>query len=170
MCGPIKNEAELRKTSLTSASYMSRCRTNSKVERQNHIFAIDEAHRASRRSKRRLACRALFICGFGHTSCLLCPPTSRVRSLSAPVTPRLPLSSPPHSDHMIPSPCPSSSFNHVQLRLLVNDCSEVASGKRDRWNEPGAWDAVLKDIRRLKWLDEKVFELALDRRVSSIDN
>lgn len=33
----------------------------------------------------------------------------------------------------------------------------------DRWDEPGAWDVVMKDLRRLKWADERVFELMLER-------
>lgn len=33
----------------------------------------------------------------------------------------------------------------------------------DTWDRPGAWDVVLKDLKRLKWLDERVYDLALKR-------
>lgn len=31
------------------------------------------------------------------------------------------------------------------------------------WDRPAAWEHVKKDLRRLKWLDERVYELALDK-------
>ncbi|CAN0435416.1 unnamed protein product, partial [Hapterophycus canaliculatus] len=30
---------------------------------------------------------------------------------------------------------------------------------QDRWDQPGAWDGVMKDLRRIKWADERVYEL-----------
>lgn len=36
------------------------------------------------------------------------------------------------------------------------------------WNEPSAWEVVKKDLRRLKWLDERVLELALDRQAQAV--
>lgn len=35
----------------------------------------------------------------------------------------------------------------------------------DRWDEPGAWEGVMKDLRRIKWADERVYELMLERLV-----
>lgn len=70
------------------------------------------------------------------------------------------------------------------MRMLVNDASaaeaaaaaavaaggddeagaEIASRDwEDRWDEPEAWDAVMKDLRRIKWADERVYELMLER-------
>lgn len=69
----------------------------------------------------------------------------------------------------------------TQLRMLVNDSSvaeaaaataangdaeaeaEVDASWKDRWDEPGAWEPVMKDLRRSKWADERVYELMLDR-------
>lgn len=71
-----------------------------------------------------------------------------------------------------------------QMRMLVNDAgaaeaaaaaaAAAAAGDEagaetvnrdweDRWDEPGAWDAVMKDLRRIKWADERVYELMLER-------
>ncbi|CAN0106830.1 unnamed protein product, partial [Ectocarpus sp. 12 AP-2014] len=68
----------------------------------------------------------------------------------------------------------------TMMRMLVNDGSsaakaavagsgDAASGAEidtsweDRWDEPGAWDAVMKDLRRIKWADERVYELMLEK-------
>ena len=42
--------------------------------------------------------------------------------------------------------------------------SATGSSESDKWDQPEAWDPVLNDLRRLKWLDDRVYELALDRR------
>lgn len=39
--------------------------------------------------------------------------------------------------------------------------AESAESWESSWDEPEAWDVVMKDLRRLKWLDERVYELAL---------
>lgn len=63
------------------------------------------------------------------------------------------------------------------MRLLVNERrnegmpegydghaeTSVQSGGSGRWDQPRAWEVVKKDLRRLKWLDERVYELALER-------
>lgn len=66
------------------------------------------------------------------------------------------------------------------MRMLVNDGSsaakaavtgsgdaaagaEIDTSWEDRWDEPGAWDAVMKDLRRIKWADERVYELMLEK-------
>ncbi|CAM9860894.1 unnamed protein product [Ascophyllum nodosum] len=41
--------------------------------------------------------------------------------------------------------------------------SATGSSESDKWDQPEAWDPVLNDLRRLKWLDDRVYELALDR-------
>lgn len=33
----------------------------------------------------------------------------------------------------------------------------------DKWDQAGAWEPVMNDLRRLKWLDNRVYELALDK-------
>ena len=70
-----------------------------------------------------------------------------------------------------------------QMRMLVNDPSAAeaavtvaaaAAGDEtdaeivdrsweDRWDEPEAWEPVMKDLRRIKWADERVYELMLER-------
>eukprot|EP00752_Nemacystus_decipiens_P010276 g9158.t1 len=69
----------------------------------------------------------------------------------------------------------------TMMRMLVNDASAaeaaavaVAEGGEtgaeivdttweDRWDEPGAWEPVMKDLRRMKWADERVYEYMLER-------
>eukprot|EP00903_Cladosiphon_okamuranus_P014976 g13861.t1 len=63
----------------------------------------------------------------------------------------------------------------TMMRMLVNgagtaEAARVEEGAdmvgaswEDRWDEPGAWDGVMKDLRRLKWADERVYELMLER-------
>lgn len=79
--------------------------------------------------------------------------------------------------------CEMATFLFFQMRMLVNDPSAaeaaaaaaaaaagdetgaevVDTSWEDRWDQPGAWDAVMKDLRRIKWADERVYELMLER-------
>ncbi|CAM9314944.1 unnamed protein product [Discosporangium mesarthrocarpum] len=55
----------------------------------------------------------------------------------------------------------------TMIRLLVSTCEGESAGGQRTWDQgyddKEVWESISKDLRRLKWLDELVFDLALDR-------